>query len=475
MRTEAIGGGRRVRATRLSVIVLALMVGTFSVSGPAAADDPASVAGVVEPDRSLAAESTVGLDSVVEAPRSRDAAAPGGASLAPAAIDNPATFTAVSPARILNSRDGTGGVAVGEVAGGATISFPVVGVGNVPANAKSVVLNVTAAGPVSEGYLTVYPSGATRPDASNLNFSAGKTVANLVVAKVGADGRVSIYNFGGRVHIIADVTGYFVEATTAGRFYPIVPRRVFDTRKDARLSGAVIPIGQAGTLRFSFAGNQTPQQSRIVAVMLNITATRPTVGGYLTVYPSGEELPNSSNVNFIKDQTVANAVIVKLGTSGTDSAITIFNALGNTDVLIDLIGVFDDGTQPSGFNFPTVYRALDQPERVYNTRIPGVGAFGPQTARFVKVTEARSAPAGAIAAVMNATATDTSTAGYLAIFPAGLSDPGVSAMNWSAGETVPNFVGSGLSLTGQAGRVTVYNDTGSTNVLLDVTGYFYDL
>jgi hypothetical protein len=58
--------------------------------------------------------------------------------------------------------------------------------------------------------VTVYPNGVKRPEASSLNIVAGGTAANLVVAKVGSNGKVRLYNNGGAVDLIADVTGYFI-------------------------------------------------------------------------------------------------------------------------------------------------------------------------------------------------------------------------------------------------------------------------
>ena len=83
------------------------------------------------------------------------------------------------------------------------------GVGGVPANATAVVLNVTAAdSPGPESYLTLYPTGTTRPVASNLNFVAGQTVPNLVMVRV-ADGKVTIYNNLGSTNVIADIQGWY--------------------------------------------------------------------------------------------------------------------------------------------------------------------------------------------------------------------------------------------------------------------------
>jgi hypothetical protein len=79
----------------------------------------------------------------------------------------------------------------------------------------AVVLNVTVTQPATAGNLTVYPDGAALPNSSNLNFVAGQTVPNLVIAPVGANGTVDFYNAApGTVQIIADVSGWFASHGT---------------------------------------------------------------------------------------------------------------------------------------------------------------------------------------------------------------------------------------------------------------------
>ncbi|MBV1893517.1 MAG: hypothetical protein KUG57_05670, partial [Ilumatobacteraceae bacterium] len=90
------------------------------------------------------------------------------------------------------------------------IELRVAGLAGVSSGAKAVILNVTAANAASDTYVTVYPNGVARPDASSLNIAGGQTAANLVVAKVGTDGKVRLYNSAGSVSLIADVTGYFI-------------------------------------------------------------------------------------------------------------------------------------------------------------------------------------------------------------------------------------------------------------------------
>jgi alpha-tubulin suppressor-like RCC1 family protein len=119
-------------------------------------------------------------------------------------------FTSLPPARLLDTRSGTGAPAA-PVAPGATLTLTVEGQGNVaPSGVSAVVLNVTVTQPRNPGYITVYPDGSPKPLSSNLNFTPGETIPNLVIAPVGPDGKVDLYNgSAGTVQLVADVSGYF--------------------------------------------------------------------------------------------------------------------------------------------------------------------------------------------------------------------------------------------------------------------------
>jgi hypothetical protein len=74
---------------------------------------------------------------------------------------------------------------------------------------SALVLNVTVINPKSGGYITAYPSTAPRPTASNLDFSAGQTVPNMVMVSAG-NGTVDLFNASaGTTDLIADLFGYF--------------------------------------------------------------------------------------------------------------------------------------------------------------------------------------------------------------------------------------------------------------------------
>jgi hypothetical protein len=80
---------------------------------------------------------------------------------------------------------------------------------NAAGQATAVVINVTVTGATAASYLTVYPDGTPRPLASDVNFGAGATVPNLAVVKLGADGKLAVYNHAGSTSVIIDVLGYY--------------------------------------------------------------------------------------------------------------------------------------------------------------------------------------------------------------------------------------------------------------------------
>jgi hypothetical protein len=118
-------------------------------------------------------------------------------------------FQALAPARLLDTRTGTGAIKAA-VPAHTSITLAVAGSGGVPnTGAAAAALNITVTAPTTAGYITVYPTGTTLPTASNLNFAKGQTIPNLVLAKLGTNGSVNLYNGStGTVELIADVSGY---------------------------------------------------------------------------------------------------------------------------------------------------------------------------------------------------------------------------------------------------------------------------
>jgi hypothetical protein len=99
---------------------------------------------------------------------------------------------------------------------------------SVPADATAVALNVTLVEAGAAGFATVWPCGTPQPDASNVNFARGATVANGVVAPIGPDGSVCVAT-SADAHLLVDIAGWFNGGADSG-FVGNVPRRLVDTR-----------------------------------------------------------------------------------------------------------------------------------------------------------------------------------------------------------------------------------------------------
>ncbi len=124
-----------------------------------------------------------------------------------------AQFVALAPARIVDTRNGTGAPQA-PLGAGQSLVVQVDGNGGVPIAAslippKAVVLNVTVANPTTASDLVVWPHGANQPLASDLNFVGGQTVPNLVVVQLSASGEIDIFNAFGSIHVIVDVVGWY--------------------------------------------------------------------------------------------------------------------------------------------------------------------------------------------------------------------------------------------------------------------------
>ena len=257
------------------------------------------------------------------------------------------TYVSLTPTRILDTRHAIG-APTHVVGAAATLSLTAGGVAGVPTDAKAVVLNVTATSPTKTGYVTAYPSGSVRPAVSNLNYTVGRTVPNLVTVALGSGGKISLYNgSSGTVNLIADVAGYYLAGTAAkaGAFVPLTPKRILDTRH----SIGVPPI--AGIEPGHEVGLQTVNDggvplTNVGAVVMNVTATAPTRSGYLTVSPTDPTRPVVSNLNHAAGQTIANLAIVPPGVCSKSS---FYNgSSGTTQLLADVVGYFlqGDATSP---------------------------------------------------------------------------------------------------------------------------------
>lgn len=381
----------------------------------------------------------------------------------PVVGSTPATFVPLVPARILDTRDGTGGTRA-PVAAGSPRSVVVAGQGGVPVTgATAAVLNVTVTEPSAAGWLSVHPSGETPPLASNLNFVAGQTIPNLVVAKLGGDGRVVLTNGFGTAHAVADVVGYFTP-DGGSRLLALSPSRLLDTRDGTGRSGSRSPIGPGGSIDLTVVGVGGVPATGVDAVVLNVTATEPTAAGYLTVWPTGQNRPVASSLNFVAGETAPNLVVAKVGAGGK---VSVYNAFGSAHCVADVVGCFV--TDPAAAEHVAL-----TPSRVLDTRDgtgrPGPGAVARGQVVDLQVTGRGGVPSSGVNAVLlNLTVTEPTTEGYVTVWPSGQTAPLASNLNVVAGQTRANLV---LATVGAGGKVSLRGTPGACHLVADVAGWF---
>ena len=247
-------------------------------------------------------------------------------------------YHAMAPVRILDSRPApeTVGPFSTPWGAGVTRDVTVAGAAGVPASASAVVLNATVTGTTANSHLSIWPKGAVKPTASNLNWSAGQTIPNAVTAKVGADGKVSVFNNSGSVNVIFDVVGYF-EVGTGDRFFPIAPVRVQDSRPAPETVGPFTTPWTAGLTRDVMVAGQLGIPTEATAVLMNATVTGTTANSHLSIWPKGAVKPTASSLNWSAGVTIANSVTAKVGTA---DSISVFNNAGSVHVIADVSGYY---------------------------------------------------------------------------------------------------------------------------------------
>jgi hypothetical protein len=364
-----------------------------------------------------------------------------------------ASYTGTKPVRLLDTRVSGQGppLAAGQVRtltvrGGST---------GVPAGATAVALNVTAVGPTRVTDLRVYPThpGGGPPTVSNLNPAPGFVTAAAVIAAIGEDGTVSIRNGAGSVNVLVDLSGWFTPGAEAGVFHPLDPRRLLDTR-----SG--MPLGPGETRDLVVAGaGIVPFPGQVV--VLNVTAAA--AGGTdVRVYPTraGGDVPNVSNLNPGKGQTIPNTVLATVGDNG---AVRLRNATGDTHLIVDLSGWFGPAGDGWDISWPQCTSAGST-----TSNKPPAGAFGivgvthnpfaPNTCFADQYAWAAAQPGGA-AVYMNADAPGSSAGTNWTSGPRAAACDGSSTdpdCGWNYGDNLAGYVLG--QLAGLASKPQVFVD-----------------
>jgi hypothetical protein len=378
----------------------------------------------------------------------------------------PLHFQAISPCRLVDTRNPVGPLGGPSLGAINTRSFPLLtGPCGLPNNAVSYSLNITVVPKVTLGYITVFPTGQAQPLVSTLNSLDGRIKANAAIVPAGSNGEISVFATN-ETDIIIDVNGVFVPvgSTAFGQsFYPVTPCRIADTRNPAGAFGAPALVAQT-TRAFPILSAGCGVPFGATAYSLNITVIPSKPLGYLTIWPFGLPQPVVSTLNALTGTIVANAAIVPAGNSG---AINVYSTDG-TELLIDINGYFAPSGGLNALNFHTL-----TPCRIADTRNANGPLGGPAhaavTTRDYPVQLSNcTVPSTARAYSMNSTVLPATLLGYMTMWPSGTSQPVVSTLNALDGSITSN---AALVPAGIGGSISVFM-THLTNLILDINGYF---
>ena len=378
-----------------------------------------------------------------------------------------ATFKAIAPLRVVDSRSAVG--LPGALPANAPRTFQVGGVGAIPANAVAVTANVTVANQNGSGYVSITPLPTATPTSSTINFPVGDNRANNVTVSLDPTGKLSAVfkSVAGRVtHLIVDVTGYFVADASGATYKPLTPARLLDTRVNNGASGPFV----ANVSRYvQITGRGGVPATGVVAITGNLTVTGQTNSGYVTMAPVVAANPATSTINFPAGDTRANGLTVPLTANGAVAAVYKGPAGRTAHLILDVTGYYVTGA--SGLRFYPL-----APGRIMDTRQTSLtllaGKFTANVPRSLPTSAHFGVPAGAQAITGNLTVTGQSKAGYVSVTKAATSTPAVSTLNFPLGDNRANGITVPLDASGRTHHVYKPSAGSTTHLILDLTGYF---
>ena len=286
-----------------------------------------------------------------------------------------------------------------------------------------------------------------------VGYADGCTAACVTSTKVSDNKQTSVGV------ISRQLTGplLFVPAGQAGRFHPLTPARVLDTRR----TGTPITAGTDQLVQVAGLGGIP--STGVSAVVLNTTVPSNPADGYLSVYPAGSRPASpTSNLNWRPRRDTANAVTVGVGTGGK---VGLHVGAGSADVVLDVLGWYGDANDRTG----SLYQPLT-PSRILDTRRSG-GAVTPSADRTLQVSGQGGVPtSGATSVVFTLTATDATKPAYVQVYPTGARPARpTSTTNLVPGKIVANLV---TVPVGTGGSVQLHVSAGSVDLVADVLGYY---
>ena len=248
-----------------------------------------------------------------------------------AASSTTLAFFPLTPCRVADTRGTNGPLGGPFLSGRLERIFPVLSSSCViPDTAQAYSLNFAAIPHGGLGYMTVWPTGQSKPLVSTLNALTGTVTANAAIVPAGQQGAISVYP-SSDTDLVIDVDGYFAPAQSGPQplsLYALAPCRVLDTRQGA---GAF-----SGTMAIDVLASTCLVPSA-QAYVFNATVV-PLNGqplGYLTLWPDAESKPVVATLNALDGAITSNMAIVPTLNGSIDAYATT-----PTNLVADIFSYF---------------------------------------------------------------------------------------------------------------------------------------
>jgi hypothetical protein len=255
-----------------------------------------------------------------------------------------------------------------------------------------------------------------------------------------------------------------VDDPSGATYHATGPARVLDTRFGDGLSE---PFLSATPRTWQVAGRGgVPAEA--IAVSGNVTVTGQTSAGFVAVTPVATSNPATSTLNFPAGDTRANGIVVPLGSGGTLSALFQGKPGSKADLIFDVTGYFLPDQNGARFVGLATKRLMDT-----RTGTGLSGDFVANNARTLAVVPFNNIPTDAVAITGNLTVANETAAGWVSLTEVATKTPATSTLNFPLGDVRANGVIAPLGPNGTVGLVYRARNGNTTDLILDVTGYFH--
>ncbi len=299
--------------------------------------------------------------------------------------------------------------------------------------------------------------------AGTVSVIDGATNSTLAVAVGDGPSGVAVNPSSNTVYVpnVNDGTVSVIGGSTKLQLVNVTPCRLVDTRQ------ANGPFGGPAITGGMYRSFPIPQNTNCnipasaAAYSLNVTVVPITTLGYLTIWPTPEIQPVVSTLNSPDGRIKANAAIVPAGVGG---AVSVF-VTDTTNVVLDIDAYFAPASSNTAEFYPLT------PCRIVDTRNnQDQGILLPGVERDYTIPGNCGVPSNATAYSFNVTVLPSAGGlDYLTVWPKGESQPLVSTLNDNTGTVVAN---AAIVPAGAENATAFYAHNNSTNLLVDIDGYF---